>query len=135
VLPPTLFADIAGAERAVSAALALLVARERDGTGGSAMVALEDAAAALAQPLHEGLTRRGAMLGGGLAAYNLYATRDGWIAVAALEPHFAQRLAESLALASLSIDALRTAFATRTSAEWEAWARQHDLPIAALVFP
>lgn len=89
-MPLTLFADMAGAERAVSTALALLIARERTGTGSSQSVALADAAAALAQPLHEGLTRKGALLGGGFAGYNLYAARAGWVAVAALEPHFAQ---------------------------------------------
>jgi crotonobetainyl-CoA:carnitine CoA-transferase CaiB-like acyl-CoA transferase len=135
LLPPTLFADMAGAERAVSTALALLYARERDGRGRAALVALEDAAAALAQPLREGLTARGALLGGGSAGYNVYATRDGWIAVAALEPHFARRLAESLSIPALAADALRAAFATETSSHWEQWARQRDLPIAAVSLP
>ena len=135
VLPPTLFADMAGAERAVSTALALLLARERDGRGRAAMVALADAAAALAQPLHAGLTARGALLGGGHAGYNLYASRDGWIAVAALEPHFARRLAESLHLPALTTEALRAAFADQTSAHWQGWARQHDLPLAAVTIP
>lgn len=134
-LPPTLFADMAGAERAVSAALALLVARTRDGRGAGALVALADAAAALAQPLQAGLTARGALLGGGLAGYNLYATRDGWIAVAALEPHFAQRLADSLSIPKLTIDALHAAFATETTSHWQDWALQRDLPIAALSLP
>ena len=131
-LPPTLFADIAGAERAVSTALALLHARARDGRGGARGVALEDAARALAQPLHEGLTRPGALLGGGLPGYNLYAARDGWIAVAALEPHFAQRLADALQLPSLTTDMLRERFRAQPMAHWEAWAREHDLPLVAV---
>ena len=43
-LPRTLFADMAGAERAVSAALALVIARARSGKGEAAAVALADAA-------------------------------------------------------------------------------------------
>lgn len=134
-LPTTLFADMAGAERAVSAALALVIARRRTATGGSLSVPLEDAARALAQPLHEGLTRPGALLGGGHAGYNVYQARGGWIAVAALEPHFAQRLAESLQLPELSHDSLRARFAGESAAHWEAWARERDLPIVAVRTP
>ena len=133
--PPTLFADMAGAERAVSTALALVIARERSGRGTSMQVALEDAARALAQPLHEGLTRPDALLGGGDAGYNLYAARTGWIAVAALEPHFARALADALGLESLSTEALRVRFATETAQHWEAWARDRDLPLVALRNP
>ena len=131
-LPPTLFADIAGAERAVSTALAMLVQRQRTGRGGSRSVALDEAAAALAAPLREGLTRKGGLLGGALAGYNLYAAKDGWIALAALEPHFQQRLGESLQLSPLTIDGLQSRFARETVAYWTAWARERDLPLAAV---
>ena len=134
-MPPTLFADMAGAERAVSTALALVIARDRGGTGASQSVALADAAAALAQPLHEGLTRKGALLGGGLAGYNLYAARVGWVAVAALEPHFAQRLGQRFALSEITIESLRDIFAAHDADYWEAWARKHDLPIVAVRIP
>jgi crotonobetainyl-CoA:carnitine CoA-transferase CaiB-like acyl-CoA transferase len=131
-MPVTLFADMAGAERAVTTALALVIARERTGRGASMQAPLEDAARALAQPLHEGLTRRGALLGGGHAGYNLYGARDGWIAVAALEPHFAERLAQALGLKELSIDALRGRFAQESADHWQRWAAERDLPIVAL---
>jgi crotonobetainyl-CoA:carnitine CoA-transferase CaiB-like acyl-CoA transferase len=131
-LPPTLFADMAGAERVVSTALALVHARDRDGRGHSIAVPLADAAAALAQPLAEGLTRPGGLLGGGFAGYNLYAARDGWIAVAALEPHFERKLAEAMGLAKLTAEGLNERFAKETAAHWEAWARPLDLPIVAV---
>ena len=131
-LPPTLFADMAGAERAVSTALALLHARDRGGRGVHADVALEDAAAWLALPRTHGLTGPGSLLGGSLAGYNLYAARDGWIAVAALEPHFAKRLADSLGLATLETAALRERFAGETAAHWQRWAAERDLPLVAL---
>ena len=131
-MPVTLFADMAGAERAVSTALALVIARDRSGRGQALQVPLEEAAQALAQPLHEGLTQPGALLGGGNAGYNLYGARDGWIAVAALEPHFAERLAQALQLESLSVETLRARFATETADHWQRWAAERDLPIVAL---
>lgn len=134
-MPATLFADMAGSERAVSTALAMLIARIRTGRGGSRSVPLEEAARALAAPLREGLTRPDALLGGGYAAYNLYAARDGWIAVAALEPHFARRLAQALALETLTPESLRGRFAAEGAGHWERWAREHDLPIVAVRFP
>lgn len=134
-LPTTLFADMAGAERAVSTALALLLARSRSGRGASQPVPLEDGARALAEPLHEGLTAPGAILGGGLAGYNLYAAREGWIAVAALEPHFARRLADALGLAGLEAGTLRERFTAETAEWWQRWAREKDLPIVAVQLP
>jgi crotonobetainyl-CoA:carnitine CoA-transferase CaiB-like acyl-CoA transferase len=134
-MPTTLFADVSGSERAVSMALAALVARLRSGKGAWAQAPLAEAATSLAQPLREGLTRPGALLGGGFAGYNLYAARDGWIAVAALEPHFAKGLADKLALRELTAEALRTQFATRDARYWEDWARNNDLPIVAVRDP
>lgn len=134
-LPTTLFADMAGAERAVSTALALLLARQRSGHGASQPVPLEDGARALAEPLREGLTAPGAILGGGLAGYNLYAAREGWIAVAALEPHFARRLADALGLDGLEAGTLRERFTAETAEWWQRWAREKDLPIVAVQLP
>lgn len=131
-LPPTLFADMAGAERVVSTVLALLHARQATGHGGCVDVALEDAAAWLALPRRFGLTTPGALLGGALPGYHLYAARDGWIAVAALEPHFAQRLAEAFDLPALDAAALTERFGRESAAHWEAWALERDLPLVAL---
>ena len=135
LLPPTLFADMAGAELAVSTALALLLGRERGAPERTRTVALADAAHALAQPLREGLTRPGALLGGGYAGYNLYAALDGWIAVAVLEPRFAERLASLLGLERLETSALRALFGKHDTVHWESWAREHDLPIVAVRDP
>ncbi len=134
-LPRTLVADLAGAEQAVGAALALLLARERDGTGGYRQVALAEAAATFAEPLNYGLTTAGGMLGGGLPEYNLYRTRQGWIALAALEPHFLQRLQQALGLSKLEQTDLAQYFLTRTAVDWERWGGDHDLPIVALREP
>ena len=131
-LPATLFADMAGAERAVSTALALLLSRERGGTQRRAVSALADAAHALAGPWREGLTQPGALLGGGFAGYNLYAAKRGWVALAALEPRFAERLRQHFALANLDAASLAELFAGHDAAYWHQWAREHDMPLAAL---
>ena len=127
-LPRTLIADLAGAQQAVIAALALLFARDRDGAG-CADVSLGDAAALFAEPVRRGLTVEGGALGGGLPQYNIYRARDGWVAVAALEPHFLNALAAALGTSSLDRQALERTLAERPAAEWQAWAEQHDLPL------
>ncbi len=136
-LPRTLLADLAGAEQAISAALGLLFARERARSQGTvserfALVPLADAAAAFAEPLRHGLTGPGGLLGGLLPGYNVYRTKEGWLAVAALEPHFFSRVAEELGLAQLTEETLAAAFITRPAEEWEAWAVERDLPLAAV---
>lgn len=131
-LPSTLLADLAGAERAVSAALALLLSRERGESSGYAEISLAESAATFADPLRYGMTTPDGVLGGGAPRYNLYRTRDGWISVATLEPHFWRRLLEGLNLDDAGYDDLASIFATRTSEEWEAWASGRDLPLAAL---
>lgn len=125
-MPLTLIADMVGAERAYTAAIELL--QQPPGTGG--VVGLADAIRDLAAPLRHGLTAPGGVLGGGNPAYALYDTRDGAIAVAALEPHFRARLYESLGLADGADPG--DAFKTKSALEWEHWARARDLPIVAL---
>lgn len=129
-LPRTLLADMAGADQTVSAALALLLARERGQGSGSREIPLSEAAAALAEPLRYGVTAPGALLGGALPEYNLYRTGDGWIAVAALEPHFKKRLEEKLSVTTK--EEYQNAFLRKRSAEWLRWGEEMDLPIEAL---
>ncbi|MDP1570436.1 MAG: CoA transferase [Vicinamibacterales bacterium] len=122
-LPRTLLADLAGAERVCTAVLLAL----RQPPGWVRTVGLYDSLDMFTAPLRHGLTTTGAALGGGLPAYGVYATRDGHVAVAALEPHFRARLYEALGLA---LDApIADALRTRPAREWEAWGRAHDVPI------
>ena len=131
-LPRLLLADLAGAERAVSEALALLLARDRIGAGGYAEVSLTEAGAAFAVPFLHGLTAPGGLLGGGSPVYNLYPTREGWLAIACIEPQFQERLKRALGIDQLTHDELERAFGQRTAREWEAWAQAHDLPLTAV---
>lgn len=134
-LPRTLTADLACAERAVGAALGLLLARERGAGAGYAEVALAEVAADFGAPLRHGLTAPGGLLGGGLPAYGVYAAREGHLAVAALEPHFAARLRDELGVEALTRPVLEAEFGRRTAAEWERWANERDLPLAAVREP
>ncbi|HEV8067342.1 MAG TPA: CaiB/BaiF CoA-transferase family protein [Planctomycetaceae bacterium] len=131
-MPRALIADLGGAEEAVSTAVSLLLAREREATAAYAQVSLAEAAARFALPYQYGLTRPAGLLGGGWPGYNLYRATDGWIAVAALEPHFAERLRSKLGIESFTHEALETAFGRQSAAEWEAWATTRDLPIVAV---
>ena len=131
-LPKTLLADLAGAERAVSATLGLLLNRERGRGAARELVSLRDAAIVFGEPLAHGMTAPGGVLGGGAGIYHLYAAREGWVAVGALEPHFAERLGALLGVPDGRPQAFADAFATRAAAEWEAWAGEHDLPISAV---
>jgi alpha-methylacyl-CoA racemase len=124
-LPFTLLADMAGAER--TRAVIKDAARH---PGSTHVVGLADAVRDLAAPLAYGLTATGGHLGGGNPAYAVYATREGAIAVTALEPHFRTRLYEGLGLADGADPS--AVFATRTAAEWERWAAERDIPLVEI---
>lgn len=128
-MPLTLLADLMGAERAVTEALAMLLHRQRTGEATCRQVALADAAAALGIPITLGICRPQGPLGGAYPGYALYEAQDGWIALAALEPRFMAVLQEALGIAAVTADGLRDLFRTRTGAEWDAWGRQHGVPI------
>jgi alpha-methylacyl-CoA racemase len=131
-LPSSLYVDLAGAERCVSQALALLLHRARTGEAACATVSLHDCAVDLAGPMKAGLTVSGGLLRGAYPLYGLYETSDGWIALAALEPRFAQRLLSELGLAHADRDQLALKFRERTAADWQKWAEDRDLPLVAV---
>lgn len=132
-LPRSLFSDLAAAEEAVSAALALIIRRDRTGVGGWYEVSLAEAARALAAPLAHGLTRAGGVLGGGHPGYAFYHASDGIVAVAALEPHFLQRFVAALRVDRAERAAIAACLRERTVAELLALGAEHDFPIAAVV--
>ena len=130
-LPPTLFADLAGAERAVTATFAALRIAHLSGRGHHCVVSLRDAAISLNGPMTHGLTRTGGLLSGGHPGYNFYRARDGWIALAALEPHFVERLQKASGVA-FTISALKEFFSTKSTMDWNAWATTHDIPLSVI---
>ena len=148
-LPATLYADMGGSLMASEAVLqAALRKHERYAGGGDPHpeglyleVALSDAAAYLALPRRWGLTQPTGSVGGAHAGYQVYPCRDGRVAVAALEPHFAQRLCEAAGVAGSDVKTMlraetRTAIAaflaSRTRAQLDALAAEKDLPMHTL---
>ena len=144
-MPAILLADFAGAERSVSASLALLLARERGPAAGYTEVSLAGVAAQFNEPARRGVTMPGALFGGGLPGYGLYRARDGWVAVAALEAHSWSAMRNAVGLATsggatdrspddpqLDRDALESHFLGNTMDYWELWAVEHELPIVAV---
>src|SRR5262249_36279990 len=130
-MPRTLAADLAGAERVVSTALALLVGRA-EGAARFAEVALEDGAAAMAIPWRYELTTATGPLGGASPCYRLYEAGEGYVALAALEPRFRERVTSALGVGEASVEAFAGAFKLRSADEWERWADELDIPLAAV---
>jgi len=144
-LPATLYADMSGSLMASEAVLqAALVRNERYGGSGEnhpvgvfIEVALADAAHYLSLPRQWGLTAPDGAVGGAHAGYAVYPCRDGRVAVAALEPHFASALCKVAGVAepdpSMRAPATRAAIAAflagRGRAELERLASEHDLPL------
>lgn len=138
-LPATLYADMAGSLTASEAVLQVVMHAQRTGKGAQLEVALASAAAYLALPRAWGLTTPGAAIGGGHAGYQIYPCKNGRVAVAALEPHFAARLgaAAGLALADMHLPATRQAIALwlrgKTRAQLDKLAAEQDIPMLTMV--
>ena len=131
-MPRALAADMAAAERAATAAVAALLRRDRTGEAVRVDVSIVDAAVDFAAPFRYGLTAPDGVLGGGQPLYGVYGAKEGYVAVAALEPHFSQRLQAMLGCPSLDASSLAAALLERTAHEWEALALQYDVPLAAV---
>lgn len=140
-MPRSLFADLGGALEATLAAVTLLYQRQKasaDGLGGRScegrrvLVPLEGAAEFFAMTVRWGLTTPGGGLGGGLPQYNVYRAKDGWVAIAALEPHFWTRFQSELGLDNPSQSEMELVFQERAAADWQSWAEEKDLPIVAV---
>ena len=140
-LPATLFADMGGSLMASEAVLQAALRKRMGGKGVKGVrleVALSSAAQYLALPRQWGLTQPEGFVGGAHAGYAVYACRDGRVAVAALEPHFAAALCAAAGVAvsdvaSLQSPATRTAIARflkkQTRAQLDALALAQDIPL------
>ena len=140
-LPATLYADMSGSLMASEAMLqATLMQRTTEGNSKGVFieVALSEAAAYLALPRQWGLTRSEGWVGGAHAGYRIYACKDGRVAVAALEPHFAAALCAAAgivdsAVSTLLAPATRQRIAdfllTQTRQELDTLALAKDIPL------
>jgi alpha-methylacyl-CoA racemase len=145
-LPATLYADMSGSLMASEAVLqAAMRKHERYAGSGDPHpegvyleVALSDAAGYLALPRRWGLTQPTGSVGGAHAGYRVYPCKDGRVAVAALEPHFAAALCGAAGVDQSDVKAMfardthaavAAFFAARTRAELDRLAQERDLPI------
>jgi crotonobetainyl-CoA:carnitine CoA-transferase CaiB-like acyl-CoA transferase len=140
-LPPTLYADMGGSLMASEAVLQARLAQLKTGKGVRLQVALSQAAHYLALPRSWGLTTPRAAVGGGHAGYRIYPCKNGRVAVAALEPHFAKSLCQRAGVAdfgvrSMMAPATHAAVAawalTKTRAQLDALGAKHDIPLYTL---
>lgn len=141
-LPPSLFADMGGALMASEATLKALLMQRSSGKGSLHEVALSTAAAWLALPRDLKMTTPEGPLGGAHAGYRLYPCKNGRVAVAAIEPHFAQRLCEAAGVSlghavrdmfkPQTHQALAQWFAGLSRAQLDRLAQSHDIPLHTL---
>ena len=140
-LPSTLYADMGGSLMASEAVLQAHLSQLQKGKGIRIEVALSVAAGYLALPRTWGLTKPGAAVGGGHAGYRVYPCKDGRVAVAALEPHFAKALAVEAGLekshilamfAPESHTAIARYLAGKTRTELDALSVANDIPLYTL---
>ena len=141
-LPPSLFADMGGALMASEAALKAVLLLKTSGKGTRHEVALSDAAAWLALPRQLRMTTPDGAVGGAHAGYRVYACKNGRVAGAALEPHFAISLcaAAGITLAHPVKDLFKpetrqtmaTFFAGKTRQQLDKLAVAKDIPLLTL---
>jgi alpha-methylacyl-CoA racemase len=140
-LPATLYADMGGSLMAVEAVLQATLTQHAKGKGVFIEVALSGAAAYLALPRHWGLTQPAGAVGGAHAGYRVYPCKNGRVAVAALEPHFAAALCAAAGVEASSMKAMfalatQQAIAafllTQTRKQLEQLAAENDIPLHTL---
>jgi crotonobetainyl-CoA:carnitine CoA-transferase CaiB-like acyl-CoA transferase len=141
-LPPSLFADMGGAVMASEATLKAVITLKTTGKGTHHEVALSEAAAWLALPRQLGMTTPDGAVGGAHAGYRVYACKNGRVAVAALEPHFATRRCEAAGVTlahpvkdlfkPATRQAIEAFFASQTRAQLDKLATAKDIPLMTL---
>jgi crotonobetainyl-CoA:carnitine CoA-transferase CaiB-like acyl-CoA transferase len=153
-VPGFQLADVGGGLWSVIGILAALHERARTGHGSVVDVSMVEASmgfglAGFAQVFAGGEPKRGGeALSGGLALYGTYATKDGkYVSLGALEPKFWRAFCAGVGIegdASALLpgdhqtalkETLRGVFASRTRAEWEAFAREHDCCVEPVLEP
>ena len=144
-LPTTLYADMGGSLMTTEAVLQALLMRQSSGRskgrGVFQEIALSDAASYLALPRTWGLTTPDGDVGGVHAGYKIYPCKNGRVAVAALEPHFAKRLCLAVGLeekdmhsmhAHKTLKAFGKFFASQTRQQLDRLAASKDIPLHTL---
>lgn len=144
-MPASLYADMGGSLLATEAVLQALLLRQRPGRthdkGVYQEIALSEASGYLALPRAWGLTTPDGDVGGAHAGYRVYPCKNGRVAMAALEPHFAARLVEAAGLPAHAVhkmhakathQAIANFVAGQTRAQLDKLAVAKDIPLHTL---
>lgn len=141
-LPPSLFADMGGALMASEATLKAVLSLKSTGKGTRHEVALSDAAAWLALPRQLRMTTPEGAVGGAHAGYRVYACKNGRVALAALEPHFAVSLCAAAGVTlshpvrdlfkPATHQAIATFLASKTRQQLDKLALAKDIPLLTM---
>lgn len=144
-MPASLYADMGGSLFTTEAVLQALLLRQRPGrTHGQGVfheVALSAASGYLALPRTWGLTAANGDVGGAHAGYKVYPCKNGRVAVAALEPHFAARLCDAAGLTQQAAtdmhkrsthEGIAKFLAAQTRAQLDKLASSKDIPLHTL---
>ncbi len=132
-MPKSLVADMAAADKAIIKALEMLMAYKDGQNASKYQLALSDAAEYMAKPISYGLTSNDGLLAGNLAEYAIYETKQGWLALAALEPNFQKSLKKSLGISNLDKKSLSKKFRERSAKDWVLWAKENDIPLLEIL--
>ena len=140
-LPAALYSDMGGSLLASEAVLQAVMHQQRHSKGVFLEVALSDAAAWLAAPRRWGLTQTTGAVGGAHAGYRVYPCKDGRVAVAALEQHFAAALCQAAGVTSSDMrsmlapatqKAIAAFLLTQTRRQLDRLAQAQDIPLHTL---
>ena len=144
-LPASLYADMGGSLFATEAILQAVLQQRPPSKnipkGVYKEIALSDAAAYMGLPRAWGLTLPNSPIGGAHAGYKVYPCKNGRVALAALEPHFAATLCELIGikmdshqtpLKASTHQAVANWLVSKTRAQLDAIAIKHDLPLHTL---
>lgn len=133
-MPRVPVVDVLGGEEVVSAALLGLLEVSKGHPGKRRRVVLDEVAERAAAPALHGLTGPDCPLGGQDPRYGIYATSDGHVAIALIEPHFWARFSNEFG-AEARRESIAALFLQRSVEEWLAVADRFDLPIAKVSSP
>lgn len=132
-LPATLYADMGGSLMASEAVLqACLIRRSAESKGVFIEVALSQAAAYVALPRQWGLTQPDGWVGGNHAGYGIYPCKDGRVAVAALEPHFAAALCAATGVSASDVRSMNSSATRQRIADFMRMQTRHELETLAM---
>lgn len=140
-MPPSLLADMTGAIMASEAVMQCLLLRAQSGSGHCLDVGLAQAAHWLAMPRDWRMTTPDGDVGGAHAGYRTYRCKDGWVALAALEPHFAQRICIASGISINDANHMRNSSVHQAIGQWMAghtcteistMAGQSDIPLQVI---